>query len=54
MPKLALATSVKALYDPYIKSFRWSTDRLDTKNGGILAFVSNGAWLDTNGMDGFR
>jgi predicted helicase len=48
------ATSVKALYDAYIKAFRWSTDRLDPKNGGIIAFVSNGAWLDTNGMDGFR
>src|SRR5690606_16720712 len=48
------ATSVKALYDAYIKAFRWSTDRLDPKNGGIIAFVSNGAWLETNGMDGFR
>lgn len=47
------ATSVKALYDAYIKAFRWSSDRLD-KNGGIICFVSNGAWLDVNGMDGFR
>ena len=47
------ATSVKALYDAYIKAFRWSTDRLD-KTGGIIAFVSNGSWLETNGMDGFR
>lgn len=48
------ATSIKALYDSYIKAFRWSSDRLDPKNGGIIAFVSNGAWLDGNGMDGFR
>lgn len=48
------ATSVKALYDAYIKAFRWSTDRLDPKHGGIIAFVSNGAWIDGNGMDGFR
>lgn len=47
------ATSVKALYDAYIKAFRWSSDRLD-KNGGIICFVSNGAWFDVNGMDGFR
>lgn len=47
------ATSVKALYDSYIKAFRWSTDRLD-KNGGIVCFVSNAGWLDTNGMDGLR
>jgi predicted helicase len=47
------ATSVKALYDSYIKAYRWSTDRLD-KTGGVICFVSNGAWLDVNGMDGFR
>jgi predicted helicase len=47
------ATSVKALYDSYIKAFRWSSDRLDI-NGGIIAFVTNGAWLEVNGMDGFR
>lgn len=47
------ATSVKALYDAYIKAFRWSTDRLD-KAGGIICFVSNGGWLEGNGMDGFR
>lgn len=51
--KTSSATSVKALYDSYIKAFRWSTDRLD-KTGGIICFVSNGAWLDGNGMDGFR
>ena len=44
----------KALYDAYIKAFRWSTDRLDPKNGGIIAFVSNGAWIDGNSTDGFR
>lgn len=43
----------KALYDAYIKAFRWSTDRLD-KNGGIVCFVSNGAWIDGNSTDGFR
>lgn len=51
---LSNAISTKALYDAYIKAFRWSTDRLDPKNGGVIAFVSNGAWLDTTGMDGFR
>jgi len=48
------ATNKNSLYDSYIKSFRWSTDRLDPKNGGIIAFVSNGAWLDGNSTDGFR
>lgn len=47
------ATLNKGLYDSYIKAFRWASDRLD-KTGGIIGFVSNGSWLDTNGMDGFR
>ena len=44
----------KSLYDAYVKAFRWSTDRLDPENGGIICFVSNGAWLDGNSTDGFR
>ena len=44
----------KSLYDAYIKAFRWSTDRLDPKNGGVIAFVSNGSWLESNSTDGFR
>ena len=52
--KLTDATNKNSLYDSYIKAFRWSTDRLDPVNGGIIAFVSNGAWLDGNSADGFR
>ena len=48
------ATSVKALYDSYIKAFRWASDRIDPKNGGIIGYVSNSGWLDGNGMDGMR
>ncbi len=50
------ATNKNSLYDSYIKAFRWSTDRLNenNKNGGIVCFVSNGAWLDGNSADGFR
>ena len=44
----------KSLYDAYIKAFRWSTDRLDPKHGGIIAFITNGGWLDGNSADGFR
>jgi len=51
---LSSAGLSKSLYDAYIKAFRWSTDRLDPKHGGIIAFVSNGAWLDGNSTDGFR
>jgi len=51
--KLSSAGLNKSLYDAYIKAFRWSADRLDN-NGGIICFVSNGAWLDGNSTDGFR
>lgn len=43
----------KALYDAYIKAFRWATDRLD-ENGGIIGFVTNGAWIDGGSTSGFR
>jgi predicted helicase len=43
----------RALYDAYIKAFRWSTDRLD-KSGGIICFISNGTWLDGTTASGFR
>lgn len=52
--ELSNAGLSKSLYDAYIKAFRWSTDRLDPENGGVIAFVSNGAWLDGNSTDGFR
>ena len=48
------ATLKNSLYDSYIKAFRWASDRLDKQHGGIVAFVSNGSWLEGNAMDGFR
>ena len=50
---LASGTGKRALYDAYIKAFRWSTDRLD-KEGGIICFISNGSWLDGISTAGFR
>ena len=44
----------KSLYDAYIKAFRWSTDRLDPKNGGVISFITNGNWIHKPSMDGFR
>lgn len=52
--KLSNANLNKSLYDAYIKAFRWSTDRLSSEYGGIIAFVTNGAWIDGNSTDGFR
>lgn len=52
--KYSLANNKNKIYDSYIKAFRWSSDRLDNQNGGIVAFITNNGWLESNGMDGFR
>ena len=44
----------KSAYDSYVKAFRWASDRIDSRHGGIIGFVTNGAWLDANGLDGMR
>lgn len=45
----------KSTYDSYVKAFRWASDRIaDCKEGGIVAFISNGAWLDGNAQEGMR
>ena len=48
------ATNNNALYDSYIKAYRWATDRLSPEEGSVVAFISNGAWIDGNSHDGFR
>ena len=49
-------TNKSSLYDSYIKAFRWASDRilLNGNDHGIIAFISNGGWLDGNAMDGMR
>lgn len=48
------ATNKNALYDSYIKAFRWASDRLDNKAGGVIGFVTNAGWIDGSAMDGMR
>ena len=48
------STNNNSLYDSYYKAFRWSSDRLDPRHGGILCYISNGGWLDSNAGAGFR
>lgn len=53
--KYGTATNSRSLYDSYIKAFRWASDRIySLKDGGIVAFISNGAWIDGNAQDGMR
>lgn len=47
------ATNKNALYDSYIKAFRWASDRLG-EHGGVIGFVTNAGWLDGQAMDGLR
>lgn len=42
----------KSAYDSYIKGIRWASDRLQGK--GIIGFVTNGSYLDSNSTDGVR
>ncbi len=44
----------KGTYANYIRAYRWATDRLSHEDGGVIAFISNGAWIDGNSHDGFR
>jgi len=41
------------IYDMFVRFFRWATDRLERKNG-IIAFVSNSSFIDSQSFDGFR
>ena len=48
-------TNKNSLYDSYIKAFRWASDRISRcDEGGIVAFISNGAWIDGNAQEGVR
>lgn len=40
------------MYDSYIRAFRWASDRIGDQ--GVIAFVSNGGWIDGNTADGMR
>jgi predicted helicase len=47
------AVNKNSLSDPYVKFFRWATDRLDGRDG-LVCFVSNNGFLDNAAFDGFR
>lgn len=50
--KFSKANLKKGLYDNYIRAFRWATDRIE--KDGIVSFITNGSFIDNQGMDGFR
>ena len=49
------STNKNALYNSYIKAFRWASDRLaQSKDGGIIAYITPNSWVDGNSETGIR
>lgn len=46
------ATNKNSLYDSYIRSIRWASDRVG--DAGVIGFVSNGGFIEGNTADGLR
>ena len=46
------ATLKNKLYDPYVRAFRWASDRVGDQ--GVVAFVTNDSFLDDLSFDGMR
>ena len=50
--KQSKATNKNSLYDSYIRAIRWASDRIGGQ--GVVAYVSNGGYIDSNTADGLR
>ena len=46
------STNKNSLYDSYIRAIRWASDRI--KDCGVIGFVTNGGYIDSNSADGLR
>lgn len=46
------AVTKNSLYDSYIRAIRWASDRIGDQ--GVIAFVTNGSFIDSNTADGLR
>ncbi len=46
------ATNKAKLFDSYIRAYRWASDRIG--DNGIIAFITNAGWIDSNSADGMR
>ncbi len=40
------------MYDSYIRAIKWASQRVIDR--GVIAYVTNGGWLDSNSADGMR
>nr|WP_277399369.1 type ISP restriction/modification enzyme [Escherichia coli] len=50
--KYTTATLKSSLYDSYIRAIRWASDRIGEQ--GVIGFVTNGGYIDSNSADGLR
>ena len=50
--KYSIGNNKNSLYDTYKMAIRWASDRIQEK--GIVAFVTNGSWIDGNVDSGVR
>jgi predicted helicase len=48
------ATYRADLSDPYIKAFRWASDRITLNQEGVVAFITNSNFIDGIAFDGMR
>lgn len=48
------ATLNIAVKDPYVKAFRWASDRIIGAGEGVVAFVTNSGFIDGLAFDGMR
>ena len=50
--KHSSAKLLRNLYDSYIRSIRWASDRIGQE--GVIGYITNASWIDSNAMDGLR
>lgn len=50
--KQSTSNATNALMDSYVKAIRWASDRIGKQ--GIIGFVTNGSFIDSNSTDGLR
>jgi predicted helicase len=46
------AKNLNKLYDSYIRAIKWATLRIQDR--GVIAYVTNGGWIDSTTADGMR
>lgn len=50
--KASSSKLAKSNYDSYVRAIRWASDRIGEE--GVVAFVTNGSFIDAKNMDGLR